>query len=656
MVGSAVFPYILVRLPVVPRSALHRLAYDRTLAWRKARADEDATPEREFLEDSIACDPEAVRLLQWPPFLDALIEANPELGQRVAGLRQAPAAELRKKERQTVRAALRYLWRAALRPIPHGGLCGTALGVLDEPWPEPAPDLSARICMQTFSSKRVSEAARLAWRVPAAGRRSRLYGSPLLWTGTDAKRRYWDAARNAPEEVPAALDPLLDALGREPGLAWSDAANIADEAAIRAGLECGLIEQYAAAPGEDERVALSGVLWQAAFGDLELLEPLAALSPEAAPPQGRKNPVKCDSCHAAKLGLAGVPGMQAFLAEMAELGAKIAEPASHDARIAGAVLRRIAPSGRPLPLLEFYGESRRVARGYGVEFVGPENWGALAAAMGISTDSVQARVPGWIERGATDSAVEFRLPREWRAARGEPRRISLRFRRARAGRFLLAHFGGDRMSLLPRYARLPFDDQLAFQRELRTWMNRWPEVWELYGGVVHDADAHDPPTSRVLHFPGTPAPPGSIALGSLMVAVRPEDGVPVLTDCEGVRIRPAFFGVTAEHALPASVRFALAIGNPEMTVVEGICRALRATLADVFLNLNGRVVALSEVTLGKTILLSPRLWMAPAHSLPDVTTPVGARDFIRFHDWLAKWNMPSRLVQAARPGREPQWV
>jgi len=48
--------------------------------------------------------------------------------------------------------------------------------------------------------------------------------------------------------------------------------------------------------------------------------------------------------------------------------------------------------------------------------------------------------------------------------------------------------------------------------------------------------------------------------------------------------------------------------------------------------------------------------MAPAHSLPDVTTPVGARDFIRFHDWLAKWNMPSRLVQAARPGREPQWV
>jgi hypothetical protein len=652
-----VFPYVLVRLPVVPRSALHHLGYERTLAWRRLPDGERPSPEQAFLEDSERCDPETIRLLQWPPFLDALRAANPELGRRVAGLGQVPAAMLRKKERQTLRAALRYLWRAALRPIPHGGLCCTALALREDTWPEPPPDLSNRKSIRTLASSAVTAAAQLAWGSPSATRRSRLYLSPLVWTGTDAKWRYWDATLNTVADVSPPLLPLLESLRREPGLFWGDAAKLAgEEPTIRTALQSGTIERYASAPGEDEREALRRVLWQGTFEDLNLLEPLAQLSPEPGQSEGRTDPVKSDSFYPSLLGLAEVPGMPAFLTEIACLGARIADPVSCEARIAAELLRRIAPSGQPLPLLEFYAGCRRLAREHGVEFAGPEDWGALAAAMAIDTGEQQTPIRAWMDADGSGGPVAFPLPPRWRAAPVERRRTSVRFRRTRAGRFFLAHFGSDRMSLLPRYERLPFDDRGPFQREVREWMGRWPEVWELYGGTVHDADAHDPLTPRVIHFPGTPPPPGSVALAALMVAARPEDGAPILTAADGVRIRPAFFGVTAEHALPAILRFTLSVGNPEMTVLEGVCRALRNALAEIFRNLQGRLVELPEVTLGETIVLSPRLWIVPAQSLPEIAAPVNAAAFVAFHDWLARMGMPSRLVQAARPGKEAQWL
>jgi hypothetical protein len=212
------------------------------------------------------------------------------------------------------------------------------------------------------------------------------------------------------------------------------------------------------------------------------------------------------------------------------------------------------------------------------------------------------------------------------------------------------------MSLLPRYARLPFDNQHEFQRDVCEWIGRWPAVREFYGGAIHDADAHDPPGSRVIHFPGTAPPPGSIPLGSLLVAVRPESGAPMITDRAGTHIRPAFFGMSSYHTLPSMLRFALYLGNPEMTVLESVCSTVQSTLAAVFRRLTDKVVNLPEVTLGARILLSPRLWFVPALSLPNVEAPVRVHSFVRFHDWLAKWEMPSRLVQAIRPGQEPQWV
>jgi hypothetical protein len=141
-----------------------------------------------------------------------------------------------------------------------------------------------------------------------------------------------------------------------------------------------------------------------------------------------------------------------------------------------------------------------------------------------------------------------------------------------------------------------------------------------------------------------------------MVMVRAEGLAPVITDRAGARIRPAFFGVTAEHNLPPILRFALSLGNPEMTVLEGICRTVRSAIGEVLQQLPDGVVDLPELTLGTTVLLSPRLWFVPGKSLPDVTSPVNASCFVRFHDWLAKWGMPSGLVQASRPGQEPQWV
>jgi hypothetical protein len=140
------------------------------------------------------------------------------------------------------------------------------------------------------------------------------------------------------------------------------------------------------------------------------------------------------------------------------------------------------------------------------------------------------------------------------------------------------------------------------------------------------------------------------------VAPRSADGVPILTDPQGERIRPSFFGVTAEPTLPPFVQFALSIGNPEITVLEAIYRAVGLAVADRLATLVESVVTLPEITLGETVVLSPKMWLVPARSVPAISTPVNASEFSSFHCWLAESCMPSRLAQAARPGEEPQWV
>jgi hypothetical protein len=145
-------------------------------------------------------------------------------------------------------------------------------------------------------------------------------------------------------------------------------------------------------------------------------------------------------------------------------------------------------------------------------------------------------------------------------------------------------------------------------------------------------------------------------LADLKVARHSPKTPPFLIDSAGVRVRPAFFGVAAEHTLPPILRFALAIGNSERTVLESVCRALHFLLVQSLMLLDSSIAVLPELTLGRSIVLSPQIFLIPAAALPHVTTPVTRLGFSCFQDWLCQTGLPRRLIQVGIPMQEPQWL
>jgi hypothetical protein len=317
-----------------------------------------------------------------------------------------------------------------------------------------------------------------------------------------------------------------------------------------------------------------------------------------------------DSCHRSVLQ---VPdnGITRFLEEIADLGSRVADEIAPENRAAARILRS---HGSPMPIGELFDRYRREAV---------------------------------IE--ADDDSMAF--------TRRSRRRLALRFRRAPDGpdgpRHHLIFFGGSRMSLLPRYASLPYAEDLA--TPARHWMDRWPELRELYGVIAHDADVHAPFTRKVIHCAGPPPSVLSTRLGDLRVALR-ADGVPLLIDTDQTAVQPAFFGVAAEYALPPLVRFALMLGQPEQTVLEKICRSLGRLLGRRLAGCGDAVEMIPEVTFGSAVVLAPRLYLVPAKSLPRVATPVTRRGFFEVRDWLRRISLPDALVQCSSAGEEPQWL
>jgi hypothetical protein len=559
------FPFLLLRLPSVPRSALHALAY------RHDRDDADAS----------SADTATVALLQSQPFFGALEEANGELAARVAKLPRVAAKEMKKKERQTVRAALRYLWRAALRPVPCGRLCGTALGVLEVAGARPL-DLRQREIAPSASPPRIPEVIPLS-----AVRRCRVYLDPSV--------RVDDA-----DEPFRMLATILDGVH---SIAWSELVSRGfAEKDLLAAIHAGIAGLGAAAPGEEEVDAWMRVWWEAVPHDFSVLDTIATL--EAAPGP------RVDSCCARLLPVSD-DGISDFLAEVADHGSRIAYEVSPANFVAS---RLLPPDGRPMFLRELY------------------------------------------ERYV--QAVPTTAPSALEEMRRSSRRLSVRFRRATNGphgpRYHVIFFGGSRMSLLPRYATLPF--AADFAAEVRHWMSRWPELCDLFGVIAHDADTHAPFTRRVIHCAGPPPATSRIRLADLRVVLRPGSVAPLLIDPEDNPVQPVFFGVAAEYALPPLVRFALMLGQPERTALEVICEQLGHLLAQRLAGCGDAIVSLPERTLGRSIVLQPQLHLVPAAALPRIGTPVTRHDFRAVHDWLRQFSLPTELVQCGAPGEEPQWL
>jgi hypothetical protein len=601
----SIFPYHLVRLPCVPRSLLHALVYQRSMDLVDRGCVDARQWNEAFQADAAVADPAAVALLQWPPFLAALEAANPELAVRVAALPRVAELAMRKKERQTVRAALRYLWRAALRPVPFGLLCSTALGVLSDEAVVP-PDLRTRRVSSPAVAPRLGDLSPHL----AALRRCRLYLDPLCRI----------------ERVRDRFQRLVFALAEQRSRAWLDLlADGFDEQDLRDATMEHVAGICAGAPGEDEAAACKRVLWEAVPHDITLLDRI--VSADADPP------ARSDSCHTPPLALPD-RGINAFLEEIAAFGSRVAEAVGPFHRAMSRLVR-----GSIVPLLDLF-EQR------------------ACAATEISDDDLATAIAGDLlsSLGAGERIV-VSMPHQWAGAPLSAERLCCRFRRATDGpngpRYHLVYFGGSRMSLLPRYAALPYN--VDFAAVVREWMDSWPDVRELYGVVVHDADVHPPFTRSVIHC-GGPPPPASTRLADLRVVMpRDREGLEII-DPDGRPVQPVFFGVAAEYALPPPLRFALALGHPHVTVLEAICRALGIVLARQLALLGNAIAAIPEITLGRSIVLCPNLFLVPAAALPAFETPVTRREFFHFHDWLRRSGLPAALAQCSGPGEEPQWV
>ncbi len=372
-----------------------------------------------------------------------------------------------------------------------------------------------------------------------------------------------------------------------------------EEVILHEAIKTRLVEQHAAAPGEDEYAALLSLLWSELPKNLDLLPTILALT------SGEEKDRHSDSFVPATLEI-NLPGIDAFLKEI-----------SHFASLTPEFLQRnSSPQTNESPnfvsVIDFYERFRDQ--------------------------------PQYLQKQLTSCE--------------KSRRICFRYRRVSNGlngqpRYHLSYFGGGQMSLLPRYERLPFQDESDLPTLVRNWLKNWPEVLELYGDFPHDADYHKPVTQRTLQVHGFSGC-DNIRLADLQAMEHSPDGPFSIVDPEGNRIHPAFFGVSSEVALHPLARFILYLGNSESSFLEQTCRALGPMVASELSMIGDTIRVIPEITLGETIVLSPRLWLIPAASVPVFKAPVSAETYETFCEWLMQEKLPQGLAQAAIPGREPQ--
>lgn len=567
------FPYILVRLPAVPRSRLHQLIEPETR------------------------DVETVRLLQSQPFFDALMDSNPELATRVRKLKAENPESRNKKERQTIRAALRYLWRATLRPIPFGRLCGTALGRLTDQLPK-IRDLTNRQIIETASGSRLKNIAQNVLLQPGLAHQTWLSLSPLCSTG-NYPFKYWSSQSNQLQPVPEQYQSLVLTLSKCEVAKYSDLSEEFEEAILQEAIKIGLVEQHAAAPDEDEYSTLLALLWTELPKNLDLLPAILALT------SNEEKDRHYDSFIPDTLEI-NQPGIDAFFEEISYYAS--IDPQSSQKNVS----HHTHGSAALISLIDFYEKFRD------------------------QSQNIQNK----LNFGEKHRRICFRYRRFSNGSNGQPR-------------YHLSYFGGGQMSLLPRYERFPFQDESDFPKLVRSWFENWPDIWELYGDFPHDADFHEPVTQRTLQVRGF-SDNGNIRLTDLQVMEHSPDGPFSLVDPDGNRIQPVFFGVSSEVALHPLVRFLLHLGNPAPSFLEQTCRALGPMVASELSMLGDSIRVIPEITLGETIVLSPRLWLIPSVSVPALKTPVSSEVYKSFHQWLSKENLPKGLAQAAVPGREPQ--
>lgn len=652
--GWLAFPWALVRNCQVPRFLLSTLRYERALALLSESA---------AAEDAQRCDPAAVRLLHSEPFFSGLKHANPELAGRVLKLPETAESEMNKKERQTLRAALRYLWRAAMKPTPFGGFVATGVTSLTESRSGVASDKPVRTARP--SHRVLLEFARATFRHHAARQSAWLRLSPFCCVDDQQRARLWSEAsgdwRFADAEIAAIVGPLP-----AEGICCRQ---IPPELLDRI-LREGWAELHLATLDSDSDDALRRLQWQAFAADAGIL-PLALqwedyrgrLAAVTAGNSDGQSQFHIDSCHPTPLPGEAYP--EAFFEEVVQFGSHLWLPGMRmEAQILRALFRYLNGRSTACRFLDFYAGVRQLRAGARSAEPVLQQLISLAYWLKLEVEDPFACFREALEdalRVAASGTVPFPVVPEKLRYDSVHARLSMRYQRAETpsheARHHISLWGGDRMSLYPRYGRLPFAVDPPLIEQWRVWMRRWPDACDINTGFVHDADHRGLTTDRTIDLPGSAPHRGSIPIAELILHLEPEGDRLYLADRQGRIVDPVFCGASAPTRLPEMAQFLLLLAPGRCAALEAAIHAVNQSLLRCLSDFAPTgFAAFPAITLGKTILLSPRFWLMAPRKLHQFAAPVSKAEFLEFHRFLSAHQFPQRLVKVQVGNAEPLWV
>jgi hypothetical protein len=218
-----------------------------------------------------------------------------------------------------------------------------------------------------------------------------------------------------------------------------------------------------------------------------------------------------------------------------------------------------------------------------------------------------------VARSFVDGAPDVFLSEESLSAIALPlsiaRRACLRFRHSGYVNdkwvISIRHWGGDRMSFIPRYTMLPGQQFEALAQDFATWMTRWPEQTDIDPGL-NIAVERRPPTTGIIRLDNACPSGRAICTADLRITAQQRGSNLTIYDAQtGQNIDPVYLGVLAENALPFDARLLLAISRPEPTALESIMVAINEQISMKIAEAQYEAVVLPRVRLGAYLELMP---------------------------------------------------
>jgi len=607
--------------------------------------------DREASAEQSRRDAALLALCRDPCFEKGLTLANPGLAAHVACL--TPGAALSKSGRRTLASALQYVLRASMKPTPLGYFCSTAAVPLHE-----GHDYNPEKCaMLQVNRAALAPIFNQLLEHPAVRAKAMIRLSAQAYEDNEG---FWIAPHGADYHACDSQVYRSSTL-LEQGLRWSE-CKIEDAQIIEAlisgaaELDWGLSNSEA-----DDFDVLLRLLWEAAFCDFDLLPLIADVTGKRDAVQHRDvrvvkaaEPLLFEDTYCRAVPL---PRIQPFLDELGHYAGDFQwAHVTPEEQVLAEMFRRFNPGAEEAPLLKFH---RQYAAYCAQWKLGTDHWSNtphLCQHFAVKTaDPMPQMAARLTEAVASCHGGELAFPcdaRElgtWKKARR--RRLSLRLAGAPGGRFHPVFWGGEAMSLLPRYARNPF--AADFASSAREWFARWPEQADIYGSLGRSVDLREPFTRRLIQAPGVRPEERTLQLRGLRVRLDADGAGLVLTTANGERVQPLFLGVTVPDRLPAIHQFLFHLGGRRANFFEFALRSVGQFTIEKLTNAGTKIERLPLISLGSHIVLSGPAYIVPCAALP--LKSIGYAELFRFQDWLDANRLP-HLAQAWAYGQAPLWV